>query len=238
MTRNRFFTPLLILTALLMAVGLYMSFLWVPTERTMGDVQRIFYFHLGSFWTAAVALVLNALACIMYIIRRTVGDRDKAAFWDALAASAAEIGVIFCAGGLIFGTMWAKPVWGIWWTWDARLTLTFLTWLMYIAYLLLRGFLEESDRGGIISAVFGIFAVANVPMVYMANRWYRTQHPQPVIGGGEGSGMDANMWLTVFAAWAATLALMGVYLMLRMPLERGRRELELLRRRLRVEDTV
>ena len=236
--RNRFFTPLVILTQILLTVGLYMSFIWVPTERTMGDVQRIFYFHLGSFWTSAVALVMNALACVMYIVRRTAGDQEKAGFWDALAASSAEIGVIFCAGGLIFGVMWAKPIWGIWWTWDARLTLTFLTWLMYIAYMLLRGFLEGSDRGGIISAVFGIFAVANVPMVYMANRWYRTQHPQPVIGGAQGSGMDGHMWLTVFVAWAATLALMGVYLMLRMPLERGRREVELLRRRLRVEDTV
>jgi heme exporter protein C len=236
--RNRFFTPLVILTLVLLAVGLYMSFIWAPTERNMGDVQRIFYFHLGSFWTSAVALVMNALACIMYIIRRTGSAKEKADFWDALAASSAEIGVIFCAGGLIFGTIWAKPVWGIWWTWDARLTLTFLTWLMYIAYILLRGFLEGSDRGGIISAVFGIFAVVNVPMVYMANRWYRTMHPQPVIGGAAGSGMDGNMWLTVFVAWAATLALMGVYLMLRMPLERGRREVESLRRRLRVEDAV
>jgi heme exporter protein C len=236
--RNRFFTPMAILTVLLLAAGLYMSFVWSPTERTMGDIYRIFYFHLGSFWTAAVALVLNAVACLMYIIRRTSGQQEKAGYWDALAASSAEIGVIFCAGGLIFGTMWAKPVWGIWWTWDARLTLTFLTWLIYIAYMLLRGFLEGSDRGGIISAVFGIFAVANVPMVYMANRLYRTQHPQPVIGGGEGSGMDANMWITVFVAWASTLALMGLYLMLRMPLERGRREVELLRRRLRLEDAV
>jgi heme exporter protein C len=236
--RNRLFLPFVILTVVLTAVGLYMSFLWAPTEATMGDIQRIFYFHLGSFWTAAVALVLNALACLMYIVRRTGSEQEKAAFWDALAASSAEIGVIFCAGGLIFGTMWAKPVWGIWWTWDARLTLTFLTWLMYIAYMLLRGFLEGSDRGGIISAVFGIFAVANVPMVYMANRWYRTQHPQPVIGGGEGSGLNGDMWLTVFVAWGATLALMACYLMMRMPLERGRRELELLRRKLRVEDTV
>jgi heme exporter protein C len=103
---------------------------------------------------------------------------------------------------------------------------------------LLRGFLEGSDRGGIISAVFGIFAVANVPMVYMANRWYRTQHPQPVIGGAEGSGMPASMWYTVFVAWFAMLALMGLYLTLRMPLERGRREVQLLRRRLRIEDAV
>src|ERR1043165_5569975 len=168
---NRWFLPMAILTAVLTAVGLYMSFVWAPTEKTMGDVQRIFYFHVGSFWTAGVAMILNMTGCIMYIARR-----DN--FWDSLAASAAEIGVVFCSGGLMMGAMWAKPVWGIWWTWDARLTLTFLTWLMYIAYILLRGFLQGSDRMGMISAVYGIFAVVNVPMVYMANRWWRTQHPQ------------------------------------------------------------
>ncbi len=232
--RNRFFIPMLAFTVVLMAIALYMTFLWVPADFTQGDVQRIFYFHLGSFWTASVALTLNALACLMYILRRM--DRAKAEFWDALAASSAEIGVIFCAGGLAFGTFWAKPVWGTWWVWDARLTLTFLTWLLYIAYLLLRGFLEGSDRAGMISAVYGIFAIAAVPMVYMSNRWFRTQHPQPVIGGGEGSGMPGSMWLTVFAAWFAMQALMCWYLTQRMPLERGKREAERLRRQLRVED--
>src|ERR1022692_4631598 len=113
--RNRFFMPLVILTLVLLAVGLYMSFVWVPPDSAQGDVQRIFYFHLGSFWTTGVALILNSLACLMYIFRRA--DNERAAFWDALAASSAEIGVVFCAGGLIFGVMWAKPIWGIWWTW-------------------------------------------------------------------------------------------------------------------------
>src|SRR6266404_9494976 len=237
----KFVKPMAVLTALLFAAGIHMAFLWAPEEKTMGEIYRIFYLHVPSFWTAAVAMTINALACLMYIFRHSEakgGKPRRANFWDSLAAASAEVGLVFCTGGLWMGPMWAKPVWGIWWTWDARLTLTFLTWLMYIAYLLLRGFLEGSDRRGMISAVFGIFAVVNLPMVYMSNRWYRTQHPQPVMGGGEGSGLNGDMWITVGAAFAATLALMFCYLMVRFPMEQDRRRLEVLRRRLRIEDAV
>jgi heme exporter protein C len=228
---NRFYLPMVILTALLLGAALYMAFGWAPEESTMGDIQRIFYFHMGSLWTAGMAMGLNAIACLMYIKSR----RD---FWDSMAVATAEIGIVFCTGGVIMGIIWAKPVWGVWWVWDARLTLTFLTWLMYVAYLLLRGFLEGSDRRGMICAVYGILIVANVPMVYMANRWFRTQHPQPVIAGGEGSGISKEMWITTMVAWAATMALMTCYIMVRTRLEQDRRGLDLLRRRVRVEDAV
>src|SRR5256885_17224207 len=102
-----------IVTVLLIGAGLYMSFVWAPTESTMGDIQRIFYFHVGSFWTAAIAMMLNTLGCVMYIAKR-----DN--FWDSLAASAAEVGVSFCSGVFIIGALWVKPLRGIWWTWDAR----------------------------------------------------------------------------------------------------------------------
>ena len=176
-SRNRSFHPLVVLSGLTVSAAIYMAFLYAPTEATMGEIQRIFYFHVASFWTASVAMCMNALACVVYIATRK-------SWWDSFAAASAEVGVIFCTGGLLMGPLWAKPVWGIWWTWDARLTLTFLTYLMYIAYIMLRGFLADSDRQGVISAVFGIFAVVNVPLVYMANRWFRTMHPQPVMGGG------------------------------------------------------
>ena len=237
----RFVKPMAVLTALLFAAGIYLAFLWAPQEATMGEIQRIFYLHVPSFWTASVAMTINALSCLMYIFRHgeaKAGNPLRANYWDSLAVASAEVGLVFCTGGLWMGPMWAKPVWGIWWTWDARLTLTFLTWLMYIAYLLLRGFLEGSDRRGMISAVFGIFAVVNVPLTYMANRWYRTQHPQPVMGGGEGSGLEAHMWIAVMVCWAATLALMVCYLILRMALEENRRSLMVARRKLRIEETV
>lgn len=223
--------PLAAVAALLLGAGLYMAFEYAPTEATMGEVQRIFYFHVASYWTAAIAMVLNALACIMYIAKRS-------RWWDAFAASSAEVGIVFCTGGLAMSPLWAKPVWGIWWTWDARLTLTFLTWMMYIAYLLLRGFLKESDRLGIISAVYGMFIVVNVPMVYMANRWYRTMHPQPVMAGGEGSGLERDMWFSLMVCFAGMLVLMVCYMMIRMSLEDDRQRLGLMRRRLRLEETV
>lgn len=219
------------LTAGLLALGFYMALVWAPTERTMGDVQRIFYFHVASFWTAFVAFFLNGVGSVVYLARR-------GAKWDSLAVSSAEVGVLFCSAGLPMGMLWAKPVWGIWWTWDARLTLTLLLWLLYVAYLLLRGFVPESDRRAVVSAVFGIFALADVPLVYMANRWWRTQHPQPVIAGGEGSGLAPEMWGTLLVCWAALLALMVCYLRLRVPLEEGRRRLEQLRRSLRIEELV
>jgi heme exporter protein C len=230
-SQTKSFHPLAAMTGLTFAAAIYMAFLWAPTEATMGELQRIFYFHVASFWTASVALAINALACMIYLVKRSD-------WWDSFAAASAEVGIIFCTGGLLMGPLWAKPAWGIWWTWDARLTLTFLTYLMYIAYVLLRGFLDESDRQGVISAVFGIFAVVNLPLVYMANRWFRTQHPQPVMGGGEGSGLNADMWYAVLVSLAAMLLLMTCYLMIRISMEENRKRLAVLRRRLRVEEMV
>ncbi len=220
---------LIVVTALLLAAGLYMALIGAPEERSMGIVQRIFYFHVGSFWIAFVGFFLNAVGSVGYLARRNHS-------WDALGVSAAEAGVVFCTAGLIMGPLWAKPVWGIWWTWDARLTSTLVLWLLYVAYLLLRGFLPDSDRRALISAVYGVFAFADVPIVYMSIRWWRTQHPQPVVAGGPGSGLEPRMWNTLLLCVAALLALMVCYLRLRMPLEQGRRRLELLRRSLRLEE--
>src|SRR5260370_25691501 len=111
MTRKALFA----VTAALLSAAVYMALIWAPTERTMGDIQRIFYFHVGSFWTSFVAFFLNAIGSFVFLLRR---DHK----WDAFAASSAEVGVAFCSAGLIMGPLWAKPVWGIWWTWDARLT--------------------------------------------------------------------------------------------------------------------
>src|SRR5205085_1207449 len=109
---------------------------------------------------------------------------------------------------------------------------------MYIAYILLRGFLEGSDRQAMVSAVYGMFVVVNVPIVYMSNRWWRTNHPQPVMAGGEGSGLEVHMWLALMVCWAAMLALMTCYLMLRISMEENRKRLTVMRRRLRVEEAV
>ena len=204
--------------AALMFVAGYAALFIAPTERTMGDIQRIFYFHVPSAWTAFVAFFVTFIANIAYLLRR----REK---WDWLAVSSAEVGLAFCTVVLVTGPLWARPVWSIWWTWDARLTSTLVLWLLYVSYLLLRTLVDDPARRAVVSAVFGIFAYLDVPLVYMSIRWWRTQHPQPVIGGAEGSGLDPVMLRVVLFCWVALLGLMVILIRQRYALERARHEL-------------
>ena len=132
---------------------------------------------------------------------RYLVTRDKR--WDNRAAAAAEVGVMFCTLVIVTGPIWAKPVWGIWWTWDARLTLTLVLWLIYVAYLLLRHYVAGAEKRATLSAIMGIIGFIDVPLVYFAIRWWRTQHPQPVIAGGEYSGIDPRMAATLWVCLAA-----------------------------------
>lgn len=174
-----------LVTLALLSYGLYMALVVAPTEATMGDVQRIFYYHVPSAWTAFLCFFVNAIASIWYLVKRT----ERA---DAIAVATAEVGVVFCTIVLLTGPIWAKPVWGIWWTWDARLTSTLVLWLIYVAYLMLRRF-SVSGRAPVLAATLAVFGFFDVPFVYLSIRIFRTQHPQPVIAGGEGSGLDPTM---------------------------------------------
>jgi heme exporter protein C len=201
----------------LLAIAAYAIFFLAPMESTMREIQRIFYLHVPSAWTGFLAFLIVFIANIAYLWTRR-------ARWDWLGVSAAEVGVAFCTVVLITGPIWAKPVWGIWWTWDARLTSTFVLWLLYVAYLVLRTMLPETDRRAMVSAVFGIFAFLDVPLVYFSIRLWRTQHPQPVIAGGAGSGLDPRMWHIFLLSWAALLALMALFLTKRYELEKMRHQ--------------
>ena len=183
------------LSLVAMLLSLYMVFLYVPTEATMGQVQKIFYFHVPSAWLAFFAFFLVFIFSLVYLIRR-----EKK--WDNLAASSAEIGVLFCTLVLITGPIWAKPVWGVWWTWDARLTLTLVLWLIYVGYLMLRHYMADPERKATFAAVMGIVGFIDVPLVYFSIRWWRTQHPQPVMAGGESSGIEGPMLVTLFVCLA------------------------------------
>lgn len=206
-------------TCSLVAISAYGIFFLAPMERTMREIQRIFYLHVPSAWTGFLAFLIVFIANIAYL-------RTRRARWDWLGVSAAEVGLAFCTVVLITGPIWAKPVWGVWWTWDARLTSTFVLWLLYVAYLVLRTMLPEADRRAMVSAVFGIFAFLDVPLVYFSIRLWRTQHPQPVIAGGSNSGLDPRMWHVFLLSWAALLALMAVFLTKRYELEKMRSEAE------------
>ncbi len=208
--------------AVLLTAAGYAALFIAPDESTMHAIQRIFYFHVPCAWTAFVAFFIAFISQIAYL----AGHRKER---DWLAVSAVEVGVTFCTVVLVTGPIWAKPVWGIWWTWDARLTSTFVLWLLYVSYLVLRNLIADSERRATLSAIFGIFAFLDVPLVYSSIRIWRTQHPQPVILGGPGSGLDPTMKRVLVFCWLAMLGLMWILLRQRYRLEQMRSQLEELR---------
>jgi len=171
---------------LLVVAAAYGAFFIAPTDVRQGLIYRILFLHVSSAWTGLTAFFICFVGNLMYVWRRTPQ-------WDWLGTSAAEVGLAFTTVVLVTGPIWAHPVWGIWWTWDARLTSTFVLWLLYVSYLLLRTLVEEPDRRALFSALFGVFAFLDVPLVFGSIRWWRTQHPQPVVMGGPGSSLDPTM---------------------------------------------
>ncbi|MFI5091027.1 MAG: cytochrome c biogenesis protein [Terriglobales bacterium] len=206
------------ITFLLLSYALYQGMVVAPREATMGDIQRIFYYHVPSAWTSFLCFFANFIASIIYLARRNL----KA---DAFAVSTAEVGVVFCTVVLVTGPLWARPVWGIWWTWDARLTTTLVLWLIYVSYLMLRRY-STGQATPTLAAALAIFGFLDVPIVYMSIRWWRTQHPQPVIAGGQGSGLDPHMWAAVLWNWAAFMAFAALLIWVRYRLEITRQQLD------------
>jgi heme exporter protein C len=213
---KRLFPILAVLTALMLVYALYQALVVAPTERTMGDVQRIFYYHVPSAWTAFLLFFVNLVASVVYLVKRNPK-------LDALAMVSAEVGVVFCTVVLVTGPIWARPVWGIWWTWDVRLTSTLVLWVIYVSYLLLRRF-SDSAQGPVLAAVLAIFGALDIPLVYFSIWFFRTQHPQPVIGGG--GSIDPRMWRVLLINWMAFLCLALLMGWSRYRLETMRREVE------------
>jgi heme exporter protein C len=212
-------------TFALLLYAFYQMFFVVPTEAKMGIVQRIFYIHMPSAVVSFNLFFVVCLASIGYLKTRRLG-------WDQVAVSAAEVGTVFCAVVLITGPLWAKPVWGSWWAWDPRLTTTLILFLIFVGYLMLRLYQPEPHRRARLSAVLGIIGFADVPIVYIANR-FRGQHPAPVLGGGEGSGLAPEMLTTLLWSLAALHALGLLLFLQRYRLERIRTEVNELYRALR-----
>ncbi len=213
---KRLFPILAVLTALMLVYALYQALVVAPTERTMGDVQRIFYYHVPSAWTAFLLFFVNLVASVGYLVKRN----PKV---DALAMVSAEVGVVFCTVVLVTGPIWARPVWGIWWTWDVRLTSTLVLWLIYVSYLLLRRF-SDSAQAPVLAAVLAVFGALDIPLVYFSIWFFRTQHPQPVIGGG--GSIDPRMWRVLLINWMAFLCFALLMGWSRYRLESMRREVE------------
>lgn len=186
----------------------------------MGNIQRIFYWHVPNATLGLIFPYVNLVASLAFLYFRR-RDPGRALTADALALASAEVTLLFTSVGLITGILWAGPVWGIWWAWDERLTTYLLLWLLYVSYLLVRRF-SASGQTGTLAAVISIFAAVDVPIVYMSIRWWRTQHPAPVFGGGANSGLDASFYPAVFWSVAGWL-MWGVFLIaVRFRLERRR----------------
>ena len=214
-----FRSGLLGLSFILFVGALYLVFIYVPTEETMGIVQRIFYFHVPVAWVAFLAFFIVFLGSILYLWKR----ESK---WDVIAGSSAEVGVVFTTLVLITGSIWAKPIWGVWWTWEPRLTTALVLWLIYIAYLTVRSFATDEQRGARFAAVVGIVGFIDVPIVALAITLWRTQHPGPVIFQG---GLTPPMLLTLIVCVAAFTTLYSLLLIQRVSMKNDEIEIKRLK---------
>ncbi len=219
-----------LLTLVLLSAGLYMALVWSPMIAVkvrpgadpdrMSNIFRIFYYHVPSAATAFTCFAVNVLASVWYLLRRN----PKV---DALALASAEVGLAFCSVVLITGPIWAKPVWGVWWTWDARLTSTLVLWLIYVSYLILRRY-ASGGQMPVLAAVLAVFGAMDTVFVIGAIRWFRTTHPQPVFEKGADSIFKVSppMLYTILVNLAAFLMFAAMVMWLRYTLERLRQEVE------------
>jgi heme exporter protein C len=158
-----------IAAVVLIVLGLYLGLIWAPTERMMGDSYRIMYIHFPSWVGTAAGYLIAFIASIAYLRTRDQG-------YDYVAASAAEIGLLFNTTGLITGSLWGRPTWGVYWTWDPRLTTTAIMAITFAGYLVLRAFIEDPEARARVSSLVAIVGFVNVPIVYFSVRWWRTLH--------------------------------------------------------------
>lgn len=212
-------TGLLAVTAGMMLLVLYLVYMWIPTERNLGVSQRIFYFHVPLAWSGFLAFFFVLVGSVGYLWKRTQG-------WDQLAHSAAEIGVLLTTLMLITGTIWAKPVWGVWWTWDPRLTTSLILWLMYVAYLMLRAYSPKGDQGARFAAVLGIAGFFNVPIVYLSIVWWRTVHPAAMVGPAASGELESSMTRLLMISTLTFTLLFAYLLMERFSLRKSEDDLE------------
>jgi heme exporter protein C len=197
-------TVLFPLVVILMVASLYFVFRVAPNEMTMGAVQRIFYFHVPSAWVAFLAFFLVFVASILHLATRRM-------IWDTLAHASAELGVLFCGIVLMTGPIWARPAWGTWWTWEARLTTTLVLELVFVAYLLLRSQAESRAQGARLAAVVGITGFLDVPLIYFSVKIWRGHHPIVFKTGG-GEGLEPVM-LQAFTLCMVTFTLFFILLL-------------------------
>ena len=217
---------LLVAGAALMAVTLYLVFLWVPTERTLGVSQRIFYFHVPLGWIGMVSILVVAIASVMHLVT----GKEK---WDSLAHATAELGVVFATLIIVTGTIWARPVWGVWWTWDAKLTTTLVLWFIYVGYLMVRAYGPLGGQGKRFASVIALIGAIDAPIIYMSTVWWRGLHPEPNIGPlAESGGLDSRMQIAFLVSMVTFTVLYAYLLLERYSLKRVEADLDELYQRI------
>jgi heme exporter protein C len=207
--------------AILLARNLFMIFMRLPDEASQGMIYRILFFHAPAAMTAMIGAFVALLASIGFLITKNFR-------FDSVAVSVTEVGLAFLAANLVTGSIWARIIWGIWWTWDARLTSALILWVVYASYLMLRHAIDEPTTRARIAAVFNILAFTDVPIVWFSIKWWRTQHPQPVLWGG--GSMDPDYKTTLYLNLLAILCLGVILTMIRHRQEETQREIYSLRR--------
>ncbi len=211
---------LLGLTFALMMIALYLVFVYVPTEKEMGIVQRIFYLMVPMGWLALLSFLVVFIGSILYLVK-------KQSKWDVLALSSAEVGIIFTTLALIVGAIWARPIWGVWWTWEPRLTATLVLWLIYLAYFMVRSFATDESRGATFAAIVGIVGFIDLPIIALATTLWRGMHPGAVIFKG---GLDPAMLLTLLVSLGAFTALYFLLLIQRVSMKNDEIQIERLKK--------
>ena len=207
---------LLAATVVVSVVALAMIVGYAPLDRVQGVVQKIFYFHVPMAWVAYLAFAVVLVASIAYLWKRDLR-------WDALARASVEIGVLFTTLVLITGSLWGKPIWNTWWTWDGRLTSTLVLWFIYVGYMMLRAYTPDPERAARLSAVLGIVGFVDVPIIHFSVQWWRTLHPEPVIARSNPQA-PPEMILTLAVSLVAMTLLYATLLPYRTKLERTRDE--------------
>jgi heme exporter protein C len=209
------------LAILILARDLYVI-AGLPQEAAQGAIFKIIFFHVPAAWTAIVAAITALTMSVQFL-------RTKDFRYDAAAVAVTEVGLAFLAANLVTGSIWARVIWGIWWTWDVRLTSALVCWLLYAGYLMLRHAIEEPTQRATFAAVFSILAFLDVPIVYFSIRWFRTQHPAPVFLSSNGS-FPADWTRVLLSNWLGLLLLAIVMTAIRLRQEESQREIDSLRR--------
>ncbi|MBN1220324.1 MAG: cytochrome c biogenesis protein CcsA [Anaerolineae bacterium] len=223
---------LTIVCAVLMLAALYLALVWAPDAANLTSpaeryAQRIFYFHVPSAWIGFLAFIVASVTAVLYLVTRQQT-------WDMWELASAEIGLAFFTMVIISGSIWAKPTWNVWWTWDPRLTISAIGWLLYLGYLMLRGAIDNPERQARFAAVYAIIAAVSVPINWMAIRWWRTIHPAVIAANQNqetqgGFGMSSNIRNTLLFCLLAFTVFYITLMYHRIKLERLKRQVEAMR---------